>query len=258
MKKRIALAIISALSFSAFASSTTNTASNDIEALKREVAQLKRDLRQVISNQQAIAEHTGLIKKNTQQAIQIGGSATIGDDKAEVVIIEFTDLHCPFCKKFNNETLPMIKEKFIDSGEAFFVGKNYPITALHKNAYTAAQALECSRYQKLGDENHYIESKNWLFDQGSRLYEKELERFANAMSLDKAKFDSCIQSGQPDDAIDADVKLVKQLGISSTPAFVVGLREGTTVTKWKTFTGAKSVDNFATAIEAVKSQTQAQ
>ncbi|GHE80662.1 DsbA family protein [Thalassotalea profundi] len=248
MIKRIALTVAMVLSSAAIAEDAANT-TTDIESLKREVAQLKRDMRVVISNQQALAEHTGLIKKNDQQAVQIGGSATLGKDTAKVVLIEFTDLHCPFCKKFNNETLPTLKEKFIDTGKIFFVGKHYPITSLHKNAYIAAKALECARSQKIDNEQHYTDAKNWLFNQGSRLYSKELSIFANEMELEQKEFDACMESDTVESAIDADIALVKQLGLSSTPAFAIGLKEGTTVTKWKTFTGAKGIDNFTDAIE---------
>ena len=249
MIKRIALTVAMVLSSTAIAEDATNNTTTNIESLKREVAQLKRDMRVVISNQQALAEHTGLIKKNDQQAVQIGGSATLGKDTAKVVLMEFTDLHCPFCKKFNNETLPTIKETYIDTGKVLFVGKHYPITALHKNAYIAAKALECARAQKIEDEQHYTTAKNWLFNQGSRLYTKELNIFANALNIEQKAFNGCMESESIESAIDADIALVKQLGLNSTPAFAIGLKEGATITKWKTFTGAKGIDNFTDAIE---------
>ena len=249
MNKQIAFAVAAIFSFYVFTGDAAENSNTDIESLKREVAQLKRDMRVVISNQQALAEHSGLIKKNDQQAVQIGGSATLGKETAKVVLMEFTDLHCPFCKKFNNETLPTIKEKYIDTGDILFVGKHYPITSLHKNAYIAAKALECARAQKIEDEQHYTTAKNWLFNQGSRLYTKELGIFANALDLEQKTFDACMASDTIESAIDADIALVKQLGLNSTPAFAIGLKEGSTITKWKTFSGAKGIDNFTDAIE---------
>lgn len=254
--KNILLTLLAATSLNVFAGDVEKESNAQIKLLKQEIASLKKDVALLINNQQAIAAHVGLVKKEEapkeQPPIPFGDSATLGSQDAELVLIEFTDLHCPFCKRFNFETMPKLKKSFVDKGELLFVGKHYPIVALHKNAMEASKALECARSQKSEDQAFYTSAKNWLFEQGSRFLEREKEIFVSKMSLDKLSFDSCMENPNTEATIQMDINLVRQLGLRATPAFAIGLKEGNTAVKWKTFEGAKSYENFTSAIEQIK------
>lgn len=76
----------------------------------------------------------------------IDDDAHLGDENAPVVMIEFSDFQCPFCRSFWRDTLPLIKSEYIDTGKVRFVYRDFPL-GFHQGAMPAAQAAECAREQ---------------------------------------------------------------------------------------------------------------
>ena len=52
----------------------------------------------------------------SQPVITADDDPVLGSVDAPVTMIEFSDFQCPFCARFYSETLPLIKENFIDTG----------------------------------------------------------------------------------------------------------------------------------------------
>lgn len=69
-----------------------------------------------------------------------------GNDNAAVTIVEFSDLECPFCRRFWSETYPQIKKDYIDTGKAKMYFRHYPLE-FHPNAKPFANAVECANEQ---------------------------------------------------------------------------------------------------------------
>lgn len=221
---------------------------NAIKKLQDEVEKLKKQFIILNKNQQAIAQKSGLIDKPEQPVVEVGGSAVIGRTNAKVVLIEFTDLHCPYCKKFHIETFPKINEKFIKTGNLLFVGKHLPITTLHSNALIASQVLECIRGEEEKADQFYSKAKHWLFDKGPHINKSSINKLIQKMGLNESKFEVCMQSPVIKDSILRDINLAKSIGLQSTPSFLIGLHQDGKINNWKTFVGAKSMKNFTEAI----------
>jgi protein-disulfide isomerase len=167
----------------------------------------------------------------------------MGSEDADVAIVEFTDLHCPFCEKFHNTIFPALDEKFISTNQVRFVGKHYPIVQLHKNAHTAALALECAK-----DQNNYTKAKNWLFEQGKGFDQKQFKQFTTELALNDDDFNQCIVNPATVSQIDNDLALAQAIGVTQTPSFAIGVQKDGQVVNWKIITGAQSVENFTKAI----------
>jgi len=69
----------------------------------------------------------------------------LGNKDAKIVIVEYSDLECPFCKVFHN-TMHKVVEK--SNGDVAWVYRHYPIPQLHKKAFHEAEATECAWEQK--------------------------------------------------------------------------------------------------------------
>ena len=68
-----------------------------------------------------------------------------GSPTAKVVVAEFSDFQCPFCKRFVDTTLAHIRAELGDQvGLAFL---NFPLTSIHPNAGNAALVAECAAEQ---------------------------------------------------------------------------------------------------------------
>ena len=65
----------------------------------------------------------------------------LGNADARIVIVEYSDLECPFCKVFHNTMHEVVKTR---AGEVAWVYRHYPIPQLHPKAFHEAEATECA------------------------------------------------------------------------------------------------------------------
>ncbi|MBI2443137.1 MAG: thioredoxin domain-containing protein [Candidatus Levybacteria bacterium] len=83
-----------------------------------------------------------------------GGLPMLGKDDAPVTMIEFSDLQCPFCLRFFQNSFPQIKKNYIDTGKVKFYFRHLPLTQLHPMAMPFANAAECANEQNKFWEMH--------------------------------------------------------------------------------------------------------
>ena len=55
------------------------------------------------------------------------GELTLGDPAAPITIVEYSSLTCPHCAAFHTDTLPALKEKYIDTGQVFIKFRPFPL-----------------------------------------------------------------------------------------------------------------------------------
>ena len=68
-----------------------------------------------------------------------------GNPNAQVTLVEFSDLQCPFCKRFH----PTVQQVLAEYGDQVrWIYRHYPIDQLHPHARPAAEASECLAEQK--------------------------------------------------------------------------------------------------------------
>lgn len=151
--------------------------------------------------------------------------AILGNPKAKLTIVEFSDYQCPFCRKFYNETLPKIKEKYIDTGKVNLVYRDFPLD-FHKGAIPAAAAAECARDQD-GDEAYYqmhdkiFDGQNALGQGTVNIPDESLISYAQEMNLDMTEFNECFNDEKIREEINEDYIVGQKIGITGTPAFVI-------------------------------------
>jgi protein-disulfide isomerase len=77
--------------------------------------------------------------------VDLSGAQFEGDERAPVIIAEFSDFQCPFCKRWSEQTMdPLLKKYGEDVSLAFL---HFPITQLHPNAGNASVAAMCAAEQ---------------------------------------------------------------------------------------------------------------
>ncbi len=170
----------------------------------------------------------------------------LGDKDAPVTIIEFSDYQCPFCKRFHDETFPLIKENYINKGTVRFVYRDFPLS-FHPGAYPAAVAVECAHNQgnaiawKLHDE---IFANQDLLSAGD--IDENLKELAHDLAgLNDDTFDRCYDNKEPADEIQNDVDDAAESGVSGTPGFWIVGSYG----EAEKISGAVPYDTFMKAIE---------
>jgi protein-disulfide isomerase len=76
-----------------------------------------------------------------------GHLPVLGNEKAKITIVEFSDFQCPFCERFFIDTLPQLKKEYLDTGKAQLTFRHFPLTSIHPNAQKAHEASECANEQ---------------------------------------------------------------------------------------------------------------
>lgn len=172
----------------------------------------------------------------------------IGDPNAPITIIEFSDFQCPFCARFNAQTLPLIMEEYIDQGKVNLVFRDYPIARIHPNAVPASLAAECAN-----DQNKFREMHDILFEKQNEWNRLEVavalstfSQYASDMQLDQELFDTCVKSGKHIPEIQKDLSDGQAYGVTGTPGFFIG-NEGIGFVELK---GAQPFDSFKRIIDA--------
>lgn len=141
----------------------------------------------------------------------VGDSPTKGDANQKVVLIEFVDFQCPYCAEVY-ETL----KQFIEShhNQVTLVYKHFPIASIHPEATAAAKAAWAA-----GQQDKFWPYHDELFVQQESLGEELYIAIAKTLNLDLARFNQDRQGNAAIVAIQQDMTMAKQLGVSGTPFF---------------------------------------
>lgn len=143
------------------------------------------------------------------------GDPQKGPEDAKVVIVEFSDFQCPYCKRFRDTTLDALLEKYADNVR--FVYRDYPLPAsMHPEAQNAAEAAECANEQ-----GKFWEMHDLLYANQVTLGEAAYKDFAKQLGLDTQKFDECLSSHKYADEVAADQKDGESYGVTGTPTFFI-------------------------------------
>ena len=170
---------------------------------------------------------------------------SLGSIDARVVVLEFSDFQCPFCAAFARDTFARLKEKYVDTGKVRFVFNHLPLESIHKAAIPAAVAAECSLRQ----------GAFWPAHDALFAHQKTLGTFAKdlgaSLDLDRARFSSCLASKDAIAAVNGNIELAKTLGLSATPAFLIGFSLGPDAMEvGEVLVGSATLDAFSKAIDA--------
>jgi len=220
----------------------------DIQALKEGQEQIQKDLEEIkkLLKQGARAAPGQQAFKPADMKLT-DNVAIKGENTAPVTLVEFSDYHCPYCKRHATTVLTELQKNYIDTGKLRFVMREFPIPNLHPRAEAAAVAVLCA-----GDQGNYWGMHDALFNDQKAKTDEAFIAMANSIGLDEAAFVSCLGSDKFDAQIKADQAEGRKLGISGTPSFVVGLTDPddpATVHLTKFIRGAQPYASFAAAID---------
>lgn len=139
-----------------------------------------------------------------------------GDASAPITLVEYSDLECPFCKRFHPVMQQVIKEY---KGKVRWVYRHLPLAQLHSKASNEAQAAECASEQ--GKFWEYVDHLYEITPANNGLDAAQLPEIAQFISLDIPKFTSCLQSEKYAKKVDADLQEALGIGNIGTPTTIL-------------------------------------
>lgn len=136
-----------------------------------------------------------------------------GSSAAPVMILEFSDLECPFCRRFHS-TLQAVRARF--GAKVAYVFVHYPLP-MHRLARHAARGLECADLQ--GRSEAYLDV---VFGKQDSLGLKPWSSYAvDAGVPDTGRYRRCLEDATPLPRIETGLAEGAKLDISGTPTVIV-------------------------------------
>ncbi len=141
-----------------------------------------------------VCEKTWPIATSPTVPDQVAGEHICGNPNAKLVIVEYTDLECPYCKVFHPYLQQLVAES---NGKIAWVLRHYPIDQLHSRARHEAEAAECAGEQQ-GEVGFwkYVDKVFSVTSSNNSLSPDLLPLIAVAQGLDKNAFMDCLGSGK--------------------------------------------------------------
>src|SRR6266849_1819407 len=158
----------------------------------------------------------------TRARIQMNDAPSLGDPKAAVTLVEFSDFQCPVCRNLHD----VLRSMLPNFPQVRVVFKDFPLESLHPWARTAALAGRCA-YQQ--DPKAFWKVYDAIYDQQEVISAAnawtKMADFAAASGLNPDAFKACMAGPEAAAAVDASRANGQQLEDHSTPTvFVNGRR----------------------------------
>jgi protein-disulfide isomerase len=153
-----------------------------------------------------------------REGYTVAGDLTRGNPDASVVVIEFSDLQCPYCKRHHEQTQPALDAQFVDTGQVRWVFKHFPLAG-HAQAVAAGAAAECA-----ADQDAFWEMYTLLFGSVSQWSNNNPDptfiELADQLALDVNAFTACLQDPDKVALVLADQAEGTQY-VQGTPTFII-------------------------------------
>ena len=149
----------------------------------------------------------------------------IGSEDAPVSIIEYRSLTCSHCAEFSNETYPLLKSEFIDTGVVKFELRPFALNAIDLNAFKLLHCADETDFFAL-DKLLFKEQKKWIVtnpsDQVLENSTKALGDYGILFGISEDDYAECLNNEKITDFILSErINGVENFDISSTPTFII-------------------------------------
>lgn len=212
----------------------------EIETLDQNVKTMQQDLQEI----KTLLQNKVKIAPVQPAVLNLSNRPSRGESNAKLTLVEFLDYECPYCGRFNRETMPQIEKEYIETGKVRYVVMNLPLEGMHKSAFKAAEAASCA-----GEQGKFWEMHDRLFANQQSL--DQLQPHAEAVGLDVAKFQECMDAGRQAAQIRSDITEARSAGLTGTPAFFLAFTDekSATVKSVTRLVGSQPFTLFKAAID---------
>lgn len=162
-------------------------------------------------------------------ALSASNSPSFGPVKSPLQIVEFADFGCAY----SQEAAFILRELMVKYPDKFyFVFRDFPLGgSLEDASFRAAEAARCADKQarqnlaaeeeNLGGQGKFWAMHDKIFQNQEHLTDLDLKMYALQSGLDMAKFNTCFDNHQTQEAVEIDAADGKAAGVRGTPTFFI-------------------------------------
>jgi protein-disulfide isomerase len=160
----------------------------------------------------------------------------LGNPSAKILMVEYSDTECPFCKTFQT-TLIKVIDTYGKDGTVAWVYRQFPIASLHPLSAKEAEATECVN-QLAGNDVFwkYLHKIYSVTPSNNGLDPAQLPILAASFGVNKTSFQACLDSGEFTEKIQSDIADATATGAQGTPYTVLVAKTQLNDTKVKQIT----------------------
>lgn len=169
----------------------------------------------------------------------------VGEPNAPVQMIMYSDFQCGFCALWTTNTLPVLMEKYVEPGDLRIEFREANVFG--EESVKAAQAAAAA-----GEQGKFLEFQKALYPGGKPMKsfpEDKMVEIAEELGLDAEKFKADMGSQKIADLVAQHQHKAAELGVTSTPMFIVGTQP---------VSGAQPTDQFELIVEQQLEQERSQ
>jgi protein-disulfide isomerase len=146
------------------------------------------------------------------------GDVALGPADAKVTIIEYASLTCSHCAAFHKETYPVLKQRYVDTGQVRFILREFPLDPLATAGFMLARCDTEAKYYPITD-LLFDQQKTWAF---SEKPVEGLQQIMRQAGFSQEKFEGCLRDQKLYDAVNAvRNRAAEKLNVNSTPTFFI-------------------------------------
>lgn len=178
-----------------------------------------------------------------------GKDYVLGDENADVAVIEYSDPECPFCVQLS-PTIKQIQEKY--AGKIAFVYRHFPLTQIHPHAFDESRAIACAGAGE--GKTGYYKYIDALFSykygkQTTQLPQNGVFDLAKTAGLDISKFTQCYNTQATAQIVNDNQADGVKAGVQGTPTTFVLKKKGNGYEVIALVDGARPIEAFTAPIE---------
>ena len=155
----------------------------------------------------------------------------MGKEDAPFTIVEYSSMTCPHCARFHKDVLPELKKKYIDTGKAKYVLREFPLDNV---AAAAAMLARCAGKEKYFPliEAFFAQQKDWVVQKPLQ----PMFAIAKQAGFTQQSFDECLANQRMLNGIEESrTRAASKFNVTSTPTFFIN---------GKIFRGALTVEEL--------------
>jgi protein-disulfide isomerase len=143
----------------------------------------------------------------------------LGKPDAPYTIVEYASMTCSHCARFHNTVLPELKTKYIDTGQAKLILREFPLDGLAVAAFMLARCSGPDRYYPMVG-GLFETQETWAVPGGDG--KEKLLLIAKQAGFSKERFDQCVADKDMfNKIVEVRQQAHDQFGVDSTPSFFI-------------------------------------
>jgi len=186
---------------------------------------------------QSLPASTGSVDEAKLLAVATLKDMIEGEENAPVTIVEYASFTCNHCASFTKNTMPGIREKYIKTGKARLIFREF---AYDQRAMAASMLVRCVSEDRYFPFTQLLFEKqpSWAFVNDARPPLIQLSKLAG---LSEEQFNACFQQQAVLDGLnETRTTASEEFNVQATPTFFIN---------GKQYAGALSVEQMSAIID---------